>query len=164
VDFTLDQRFAAPALAVAAALVDPDLLASMVDLPRLGEATVLTTTHTGDRIRQEVRYRFEADLPSAARRFVDPDQLTWVEVGEHDLASGRSRYLIRPDHYGDLLEGRYAALVADEAGATARTVKGELKVKVPLLGSKVERAIVDGLREVALAQQRLVEDWLARGG
>ena len=37
-------------------------------------------------MRQEVRYRFEADLPSAARRFVDPEQLTWVEVGEHDLA------------------------------------------------------------------------------
>lgn len=162
VDFTLDQRFAAPPVAVAAALVDPALLATMVELPRLGEASVLSTTHTGDRVRQEVRYRFEADLPTAARRFVDPDHLSWVEVGEHDLASGRSRYLIRPDHYADLLEGRYAALVADAGGSTTRTVKGSLRVKVPLLGAKVERAIVDGLREVAIAQQRAVEEWLAQ--
>ncbi|MFM7271719.1 MAG: DUF2505 family protein [Actinomycetes bacterium] len=163
-EFTLDQRFAAPPIAVAAALVDPALLATMVELPRLGEASVLTTAHTGDRVRQEVRYRFEADLPGAARRFVDPEQLTWVEVGEHDLASGQSRYLIRPDHYADLLEGRYAARVVEAGGGAARTVKGELRVKVPLVGSKVERAIVDGLREIATAQQRLVEDWLAGAG
>ena len=49
-EFTLDQRFAAPPIAVAAALVDPALLATMVDLPRLGEASVLTTAHTGDRL------------------------------------------------------------------------------------------------------------------
>ena len=126
-EFTLDQRFAAPPIAVAAALVDPALLATMVELPRLGEASVLTTAHTGDRVRQEVRYRFEADLPGAARRFVDPEQLTWVEVGEHDLASGQSRYLIRPDHYADLLEGRYAARVVEAGGGAARTVKGEIR-------------------------------------
>ena len=57
-----------------------------------------------------------------------------------------------------------SARVVEAGGGTERTVKGELRVKVPLVGSKVERAIVDGLREIATAQQRLVEDWLAGAG
>jgi hypothetical protein len=111
VDFQLDQRFDADPLAVATALIDPTLLERMADLPKVGGAQVLSTARTGDVVRQEVRYRFEAQVSGAVRKFVDPSQLTWVEVAEHDLAKGESRFLIRPDHYADLLEGRYAARV-----------------------------------------------------
>ena len=160
-DFQLAQRFDADPFAVATALIDPTLLERMSDLPKVGGAEVLSTDRTGDVVRQEVRYRFEAQLSGAVRKFVDPSQLTWVEVSEHDLAKGESRFLIRPDHYADLLEGRYAARVVATGGATDRTVRGTLKVKVPLLGGKVESAIVDGLRDIATAQQGLVQAFLS---
>lgn len=163
-DFQLDQRFAADPLAVATALIEPALLERMTDLPNVGGAQVLSTARTGDVVRQEVRYRFEAQLSGAVRKFVDPSQLTWVEVSEHDLARGESRFLIRPDHYADLLEGRYAARVVATGDATDRSVRGQLRVKVPLLGGKVEHAIVDGLRDIAAAQQGLVQAFLSGAG
>ena len=163
-DFQLDQRFTADPIAVATALIDPGLLERMTDLPNVGGAQVLSTARTGDLVRQEVRYRFEAQLSGAVRKFVDPSQLTWVEVAEHDLARGESRFLIRPDHYADLLEGRYAARVVAAGPTTDRTVRGQLKVKVPLLGGKVEHAIVDGLRDIAAAQQGLVQEFISGAG
>jgi hypothetical protein len=164
VDFQLDQRFAADPIAVATALIDPTLLERMADLPKVGGAQVLSTARSGDVVRQEVRYRFEAQLSGAVRKFVDPSQLTWVEVSEHDLAKGESRFLIKPDHYADLLEGRYAARITVTDGATDRTLRGMLKVKVPLLGGKVEKAIVDGLRDISDAQQSLVQEFLSGAG
>ena len=64
----------------------------------------------------------------------------------------------------DLLEGRYAARLVASGGSTDRTVRGTLKVKVPLLGGKVEHAIVDGLRDIADAQQGLVQQYLSGAG
>lgn len=162
-DFTLDQSFAQSGDAVAAALVDPDLLQQMTALPLLAEATVLTTERSGDRIRQSVRYRFEAELSSAVRRVIDPAKLTWVEMGEHDLSAGLSRFEIRPDHYSDLLQGRYTASVEPIGGqgeASRRVVKGMIKVKVLMVGARVENAIISSLRELANAQQKIVEDWI----
>ena len=43
-------------------------------------------------------------------------------------------------------------------------MRGTLKVKVPLLGGKVEHAIVDGLRDIADAQQGLVQQYLSGAG
>jgi len=163
VDFTLEQQFSKSGDAVAAALVDPDLLQQMTELPLLAEATVLATERSGDRIRQSVRYRFEAELSSAVRRVIDPTKLTWVEMGEHDLSKGLSRFEIRPDHYPDLLQGRYTARVESNGvgEASTRIVKGMIKVKVLLVGARVENAIISSLRELAEAQQKIVEDWIA---
>ena len=161
-DFTLDQRFTQSRDAVAKALVNPALLEQMTELPLLAEATVLATQRSGDRVRQSVRYRFEAELSSAVRRVIDPAKLTWVEMGEHDLAAGLSRFEIRPDHYSDLLQGRYTARVEPigDGGACSRTVKGMIQVKVLLLGGRVENAIIGSLRDLAEAQQKIVEEWI----
>ena len=162
-DFTLKQLFAQPPKDVAKALVEPGLLEQMTKLPLLAEATVLATEHKGDLVRQSVRYRFEAELSSAVRRVIDPAKLTWVEMGEHDLLAGLSRFEIRPDHYSDLLQGRYTARVepSGEGEASTRTVKGMIKVKVLLVGARVENAIISNLRELAEAQQKIVEDWIS---
>lgn len=161
-DFTLEQRFTQSPDEVALALIEPRLLEQMTKLPLLAEATVLSTERSGDRIRQSVRYRFEAELSSAVRRVIDPTKLTWVEMGEHDLAAGLSRFEIRPDHYSDLLQGRYTARVepSDDGKACTRIVKGMIKVKVLLVGARVENAIIGSLRELAEAQQKIVEDWI----
>lgn len=161
-DFTLEQRFTQSPDEVALALIEPRLLEQMTKLPLLAEATVLATERKGDLVRQSVRYRFEAELSSAVRRVIDPAKLTWVEMGEHDLLAGLSRFEIRPDYYSDLLQGRYTARVTpggDDSECTRR-VKGMIKVKVLLVGGRVENAIIGSLRDLAKAQQKIVEDWI----
>jgi uncharacterized protein YndB with AHSA1/START domain len=161
VDFEITQWFSAPVEAVDAAFVDPAFLERLATLPKLGDADVLAQSREGSIVRQQVRYLFRAQLSGAVRRFVDPDLLTWVEDSTHDLAAHHAGYDIVPDHYGSLLEGRYEArLTEGGAHATTRHVHGTVRVTVPLVGGKVERAIVSGLQENATAQTALLDTWL----
>jgi len=160
VKFEIVQELAATPDAVDGALVDPAFLVRMAELPKLGSADVVSQARDGDVVRQDVRYLFQAELSSAVTRVVDPKKLTWVERSVCDLATHRTQCEIRPDNYGGMLSGRYdAVIVATDHGAR-RTLTGELKVKMPFVGGKVERAIVGGLEENAAAQTTLIQDFL----
>ena len=68
--------------------------------------------------------------------------------------------MIRPDNYDNLLQGSYEATIEPSGAGCVRTVTGKIKVKIPLLGSKVEKAIIGGLQENSDAQVHLLEDFL----
>ncbi|MGZ6969230.1 MAG: hypothetical protein ACXVKN_15995, partial [Acidimicrobiia bacterium] len=76
-DFTLHQDIPAPVEAVDAALVNPDFLTRMAELPKLGSAEVVGHDRDGDTVRIQVRYLFQADLSASVTRVVDPAKLTW---------------------------------------------------------------------------------------
>ena len=159
--FEIVQDIAAAPDAVDGALVDPAFLVRMAELPKLGSAEVVSQLRDGDTMHQDVRYLFQAELSSAVTRVVDPKKLTWIERSVCDLAAHRSQCEIRPDNYGGLLSGRYDAVIVVAGDGARRTLTGELKVKMPLVGGKVERAIVGGLEENAAAQTTLIESFLA---
>lgn len=158
--FEIVQDLRATPDAVDGALVDPAFLVRMSDLPKLGSAEVVSQTRDGDVVHQDVRYLFQAELSGAVTRVVDPKRLTWVERSVCDLAAHRTQCEIRPDNYGGLLSGRYDSVIVASGDGARRTLTGELKVKMPLVGGKVERAIVGGLEENAAAQTTLLEDFL----
>ena len=160
VKFEIVQDLRATPDAVDGALIDPAFLVRMAELPKLGSAEVLSQDRDGDTMRQDVRYLFQAELSSAVTRVVDPDRLTWVERSVCDLTAHRTECEIRPDNYGGMLNGRYSSLLVARDDGARRTLTGELKVKVPLVGGKVERAIVGGLEENAAAQIALIETFL----
>jgi hypothetical protein len=161
VDFTLTQEIPAPADEVDEALVDADFLARMVELPKLGSAEVVGHARDGDIVSVQVRYLFQAELSGAVTKVIDPQQMTWVEDSRCDLAAHHTTCAIKPDHYDNLLSGSYEATVVASGRGSVRTITGTLKVHVPLVGGKVERAIVGGLQENAEAQTTLLTDWLA---
>ncbi|HEX6311036.1 MAG TPA: DUF2505 family protein, partial [Acidimicrobiia bacterium] len=117
----------------------------------------------GERVHQRIRYRFTGDLSSAVTRVVDPDRLTWVDEAEHDLAARTSDHRIVPDNYADRLAATYAMQIhPDGTGDSSRMlVTGTVKVRMPLVGGRVERAIVSGLGEHAAAEAELLGRWLA---
>lgn len=158
--FEIAQDLRATADAVDAALVDPDFLVRMAELPKLGSAEVVAQRRDGDVVHQDVRFLFEAQLSGAVTRVVDPKLLTWVERSVCDLDAHHTECEIRPDHYESLLSGRYRAVIVGAAGGARRTITGELKVRMPLVGGRVERAIVGGLQENAAAQVTLLETFL----
>jgi hypothetical protein len=162
VDFRIQEQVTAPAPAVTSALVDADFLATTAELPKIGGAELLDQQRDGDRVHQRVRYRFTGDLSSAVTRVVDRDRLTWVDEADHDLAARRSDHRIVPDHYGDRLQATYSMQVdPDGDGASRMVVTGTVKVRMPLVGGRVERAIVSGLEEHAAAEADLLGRWLA---
>lgn len=162
-EFEILQTIRGPLTDVDAAFADRDFLESLDALPRIAEVAVLDQSRDGDLVTQRVRYRFDGDLSAAVRRVVDPARLSWVEESRHDLRAHTAEHRIVPDHYREMLRGAYRArLERDGRARVRRTIDGELRVRVPLLGARVERVIVDGLRENAVAQQDLLADWLSR--
>lgn len=161
--FTIEQRYRAPLAAVEAAYCAPSLYAALAGLPKLGGATLLDQTVEDERVTQRVRYHFTGELNAAVTAVVDADKLSWVEESVYDRTVHEKTWRIVPDHYGSRLrcEGvsRLAADAAD-ADATRRITDAQIKVHFPLVGGRVERAIVSGLEEHAAAEQVAVESYL----
>ncbi|MEO7555582.1 MAG: DUF2505 family protein [Acidimicrobiales bacterium] len=158
--FQFEQRIGGSPDAVAAAFADPAYYASLGELPKLGGAEVLRHGLEGDVVTLEIRYRFTGDLSSAVRAVIDPAKLTWVEHSTHDLATLQVHYELRPDHYHDRLQCQGGYRFQADGEATLRRDEGDLKVRVALVGSRVEGAIVSGLREHLAAEAALVERFL----
>ncbi len=165
-DFEIEQRIAAPLAAVEAALVDERFIAATVDLPKVGGADLLDQHRDGTRVRQRIRYRFTGELSSAVTRVVDRDRLTWVDDSDHNLAAHQSSHQIVPDHYQDRLQASYKERLETDGDAapTRRTISGTVKVRMPLVGRRVEGAIVSGLEEYATAEAELLSRWIASAG
>ena len=108
-----------------------------------------------------LRYKFTADLPTAALAIIDPDRLTWVEETTYDLAGLSSRVKLLPDHYASKLEASASARFVDRDDGSIRDVAGDLRVRVLLVGGQVERAIVEGLKEHLAEEAELVAKLLS---
>jgi hypothetical protein len=146
-DFAVEQRFEVGAAEVIELYADPGFHAAMGEGEHIGPPEVVSHRREGSVVELAIRYRFVAELPSAARRFVEAHRLTWVEHSRIDLASLSSTSTLEADHYASLLRASARVAYLDEGEASTRRVQGRLSVQVPLVGGRVERAIVDGLRE-----------------
>lgn len=160
--FEVTQAIAASPSAVLKAYLDEQWYEAAAALPRLGAPEVLSIDRHGDTATTRVRYRFAGELSPAVTAVVDPKRLTWVEVAEHDLASGIGKFALEPDHYPSLLNCRGTTAVTDgDNGGSIRRIAADLRVKVLLVGGQVERAIVSGLEEHLQAEAALMSRWTA---
>lgn len=162
--FRFEQRFDAPIERVEAALLDPGFLDRLGELPKLGRPQLLDQRDEGDLVHRRVRYAFVGELSSAVTAVVDPAKLTWVIDSTADRRTHRSTFRIVPDHYRDRLQASGTYTLHAEGGRTRRVAEGDLRVRFPLVGSKVERAIVSGLAEHSAAEEAALRDWLATEG
>ena len=152
--FRILQEFDLPADRVQAGYLDPAFLDSMGSLPKLGGPQLLSEERDEEAVHRRIRFRFAGDLNSAVRAVVDPERLTWVEESTVRLRERHTTWKILPDHYDDKLEGWGESRIepVDDA-ACRRTTTGEVKVKVFLVGSRVEAAIVSGIEEHAALER-----------
>jgi hypothetical protein len=162
VRFHLEQRFDAELTEVEAALLDPAFLAQLATLPKLGRPTLLEQRADGDIVRQKIRYAFVGELSSAVRAVVDPERLTWVEDSTVDRQRHHTDFAIIPDHYASLLRAAGTFQLESSSPNCRRVADGEVHVGVPLVGRKVEAAIISGLAEHAAAETEVMHEWLSR--
>lgn len=161
VRFQIEQRFPGPLAQVEDALVDPAYIARLSALPKLGAPELLDRTVDGELVLLSVRYRFVGEVSPAVRTVVDPARLGWIEESTLDRRTHVTTWTIVPDHYGGLLRcaGTYTLQAAGDV--TIRVADADIKVSVPLVGGKVERAIISGLREHAEAEEAVMAAHLA---
>lgn len=165
--FQLEQRFPAPLEAVEAALLDPTFVGRLAQFPKLGAPELLEHEVDGDVVRQHIRYRFTGALSPAVTSVVDQARLTWVEETTFDRRTHRGHHSIVPDHYATRLSCGYTTRLEPagaQADATLRVTEGDIRVRFPLVGGKVEKAIVGGLADHADQEIDVLVGWLAEQG
>jgi hypothetical protein len=162
--FALEQELPGTVDAVIAALLDPEFLRRLGDLPTLDVPRVLDQTRTGDRVVQRVHYTFTGSLSPAVTRVIDPKKVTWIDETTYDLTAKQASFRIIPDHYVNKLRCAGSYTFTGRGDATVRRVDGELSVRVPLVGRVVERAIMSGLEDHLGTEGRLLATWLEDNG
>jgi hypothetical protein len=96
-------------------------------------------------------------IPSFAKKFVG-DQIQIVQREAWKDASSATLVVEIPGKPGDFKGG--IDLVGDADG-TVETVAGDIKVKIPMLGGKLEGLIGDLLKQALKSEQRVGRAWLA---
>ena len=162
--FRIEQRLPGPLAAVEEAFADPAFLARLAVLPKLGEPELRHRAEDGHLVHLSVHYQFVGEVSSAVRAVVDPERLGWVEESTLDRRTHVTTWTIVPDHYGSLMRcsGTYT-LSERSATEVQREALGDIKVSVPLVGGRVERAIVSGLEEHAVLEAQVMAEHLAQG-
>jgi hypothetical protein len=158
-DFSVEHRFAAPAAAVAALMVDPEFEGT-VELPDLALPEVLEHGRVGNEAVLRLRYEFTGHLDPIARRVVRNRTLTFVQEVRLDTGTGQGRLRLTVEADPDRVHGAATIRIdADGDGTSIRRMRGAFKVSVPLIGGTAERAILPGVlrrmdvEATALAQQ-----------
>ena len=144
-----------------AAFTDPDLYRTYVGLTKVGAPEVLLHRVEGPTVHLQLRMRFVAPLSAAAQAVIDPARLSWVQDERYDLAARRASVVFRPDHYANRFSCTGGYEFSAEGGGCVRIVEGDLRIRMPLVGGQVDRALVSGLREHVAEEQPLVARWLA---
>ncbi len=159
--FHAEQRFTEPVDRLLELLTDADFYPTLRGLPSIGTPEIVDHSTSGDTVRISLRQRYTGDLPAAALAFIDPGRLTWVEELVFDLGRRRASTRLLPDHYADRLTCQGVYVFTDLPGdGSTRRLEGDLKVRAPLVGGRVEQALVSGLQEHASAERELIEQRL----
>lgn len=158
--FDLAHTFSASPQAVADALLDPSFQASLADVGSLADRTVLSQAEEQGRVVRRVRCVLDIDVSGPAKKFLGNSDPAWIEVAEWDKAEMTWHWHIEPEVAADLLEASGTTHISPSGKGSVRTIEGEVKVKVPFYGGKVEGWVVDGLEHAYEEEAERLAAWL----
>lgn len=155
--FSHQMTYDAPPADVQAMLADPAFRAKVcAAMHAVSHDVDITGSGAGMTVR--VEHSRPADgMPSFARKFVG-DQIQILQKETWADTSTASLTVEIPGRPGEFNGG--IDLAGDDDG-TIETVAGEIKVKIPMLGGKLEGLIGDLLKKALTSEQRAGRAWLA---
>jgi len=122
---------------------------------------VLSREEAGDTVTLRVSYHYTGSLDSLARRVLRSGDVTWVQETRLDRSTHRTTFTVTPKVHADRFEcGGAMQITQGTDGTTLRVIDGELKIKVPLFGSRAEGLILPGLRSRMQREAELLDEWL----
>jgi len=145
VRFEADHEFPGSCAAVAAVLCDP-AFHTQLDLPDLSRPEVVEHADDGTIRLLRLRYGYTGQLDPIARKVIAGRELTWIQELWLDTETFAGTLTFSAEAAPDRLNGKAdISLVADGNDRCERHIRGDLYVRVPLVGSTAERRIVPGL-------------------
>jgi hypothetical protein len=159
-DFDIAHLLPADPDTVADVLLDEDFQASLSAVGALRQREVLSQkTATNGTVTRRIRCVLGIDL-GAASKFLGDAEPAWVEEARWDPKAMLWSWTIHPEVAEELIESKGTTGVEADDGGAVRRVSGNVKVKVPIYGSKVEGRIVRGLTAAYDEEADRLHDWL----
>ena len=144
-------------------MVDPAFAPELVKILDVGAAEVLDAGHDASGSWLSTRLTYDGSLDPIAAQVLGSRHPTWVQTYRIDTSGRTGGLTIEPDHHSSLISCSAQIALSELDGGTERTIRGELKVHVPLLGSRAERALVPAILARIDAEAELLEGWLNSG-
>ncbi|MHB1924503.1 MAG: DUF2505 family protein [Acidimicrobiales bacterium] len=155
--FKVDNPISLPRPEVEAAFLDPAFYETLGQMPNIKAPELLDMDDAGDLVHLRFRYAFNGDLPSAARRVLDPERMTWIHEETIYRHEHRSEFRMIPEHYRDRMTCAGGYRLEERGQDTNQCLEGDLIIRYPLVGRLVEKAIVSGLRQHLVEEAHLLE-------
>jgi hypothetical protein len=145
VQFEREHEFAGTVEQVATLMSDPNFQA-MLDLPDLSRPDVVAHEVEGTTHLLTLRYEYVGQLDPIAQKVVGGRKLTWVQDLRVDVATGVGTLGFSADGVGGRADGTATVTITATGDASCRReIRGDFRIKIPLVGAKAEKAIVPGL-------------------
>jgi hypothetical protein len=145
VQFEREHEFAGTVEQVATLMSDPNFQ-TMLDLPDLSRPDVVAHEVEGTTHHLTLRYEYIGQLDPIAQKVVGGRKLTWVQDLRVDVATGVGTLGFSADGVGGRADGTATVTITATGDASCRReIRGDFRIKIPLVGAKAEKAIVPGL-------------------
>jgi hypothetical protein len=142
--FGVEHDFDAPREAVAALLIDPDFMTG-VELPDLALPTVVAHSADARGASLQLRYEYVGQLDPIAKRAIGSRSLTWIQDFRYDRETFRGDLTIIAESMPDKLKARAEVQFVATSLGCRRAITGDFSVRIPLVGSLAEKAILPGV-------------------
>ena len=160
--FEREHEFAGTVEQVASIMSDP-AFQTQLDLPDLARPHVVAHEVDGTTRRLTLRYAYIGQLDPIAQKVVGGRKLTWVQDLRIDVATGAGTLGFSADGVGGRADGTATVTITATGDRTCRReIRGDFRIKVPLVGGKAERAVVPGLARRLDVEAAAVNAALAR--
>lgn len=114
---------------------------------RLQETTnvtqeVLETRTEGDLEIRRIRTEPDRELPGMVASAIGSKKLSYVQENRFDKAKGRMEWNVELDGIGDRVTVKGVTTCVPDGDGCKRIIDGEITVRVPLVGRRIEKAVV----------------------
>lgn len=141
-------------------LFHPEYPATVGKLTGVKSHELLELTDHGDRITRVIRSEPKRDLPAAVRKITGAS-LVYVERATLYKAEHRQEFTVELEKLQKRADiaGRYT-LEEVEPGVIRRVGDASIEIKVPLLGKRIEKAVVEDLTNSHAITAKVIQSWL----
>lgn len=156
--FQLKHRFDCDAATLWSITEDPEFER------RLGEASASTRELVEQRDDDGTRYvrrriTLQRDLPGPMKKVIGGDRITYDQ--ETWRTGDKLVWKIAPQVLGDRFSGEGTTKVRSVTDGCERIIAGDLTVRVPLIGGKMEKRLVDDVSSSYERAAQIIRDMLA---
>ena len=128
--------------------------------PNVTSVKMLEEKQEGNKKFTKLETCANGDIPPKLRKLIQPKMLSWIEEGVFDYDKNEYSYNIKPFYFKDrFIMKAVVKWKKLSDNKTLREMKGEIKVKVPVLGQIAEKKISETQKEnLDLDVKKMVEE------